>query len=114
MSVRHSIAVDLSMCDEPDVPFVVQEALYRIAQEALHNALKHARPDRLAVCLAYNTEGLTLTVADNGRGFDPQAAYPGHLGLRSMRERAEKASMAFAIASAPGRGTRVQARVALS
>ena len=46
LQVRHGIEVELSLCDEPDVPLAVKEAVYRIAQEALHNAVKHAQTDR--------------------------------------------------------------------
>ena len=52
-------------------------------------------------------------MADDGRGFDPEGAYPGNLGLRSMRERVGAVGGALAIASAPGVGTRLEARVPL-
>ena len=87
---RHGIEVVLSLCDEPDAPLTVKEALYRIAQEALQNAIKHARSDRLDVRLTCEDGGLSLEVCDNGVGFDPHAVYQGHLGLHSMRERATK------------------------
>jgi signal transduction histidine kinase len=85
--------------------------LYRIAQEALQNTVKHARADRLDVRLIRESEGLKLEVCDNGVGFDPLAAYPGHLGLRSMRERAQRAGGSLDIVSAPGRGTQIRARI---
>ena len=88
LQVRHGIQVELSLCDEPDVPIAVKESVYRIAQEALHNAVKHAQCDRLDIRLTRESDVLSLEVCDNGRGFDPLAAYPGHLGLRSIRERA--------------------------
>jgi signal transduction histidine kinase len=57
---------------------------------------------------------ITLEVHDDGVGFDPQGEYPGHLGLRSMRERAAQIVAALEIESAPGLGTQVKVRVYLS
>jgi PAS domain S-box-containing protein len=105
----HGIEVDLSLCDEPDVPLEIKEALYRIAQEAMQNAIKYARLSRLEVRLTCQPGSLALEVCDNGKGFDPLAAYPGHLGLHSMRERAESMGGTLEIASAPGCGTQVRA-----
>ena len=114
LRVRHGIEVALSLCDEPDAPFAAKETLYRIAQEALQNAVKHARADRLDVRLIRELEDLKLEACDNGVGFDPLAAYPGHLGLRSMRERAQRAGGSLDIVSAPGRGTQVRARIPIA
>ena len=108
---RHGIEVELHLCDEPDVPLPVKEALYRITQEALQNAIKHARPERLDVRLVCAPDSLTLEVCDNGVGFDPLAGYPGHLGLRSMRERAMKVGGTLDIVSAPDCGTQVRALI---
>ena len=108
---RHRVAVETSLCDEPDVPLALKEALYRIAQEALHNAVKHARAARVELRLACDAGGIGLEVADDGVGFDPSGAFPGHLGLRSMRERVAALGGTLEIDSAPGRGTRVRARI---
>jgi PAS domain S-box-containing protein len=111
---RHGIVVDLSLCDEPDLPLATKEALYRIALEALQNAIKHARCNRLDVRLSCQSDGWCLEVCDNGVGFDPLAAYPGHLGLLSMRERAASAGGALTIASVPHCGTQIRALVPAS
>jgi signal transduction histidine kinase len=108
---RHGIAVDLTLCDEPDVPLDVKEALYRIAQEAMHNTVKHARASTLNVTLSQTEEQLSLDVVDNGAGFDSRASFPGHLGLVSMRERMARFGGHVAIDSAPGEGTRVYVSV---
>ncbi len=108
---RYNIEVELSLCDEPEVPLPIKEALFRIAQEALQNAARHAHSDRLDVRLTREPEGLGLEVCDNGVGFDALAAYPGHLGLRSMRERAMKLGGTLDIASAPDCGTQVRVYV---
>ncbi len=93
------------------MPLAVKEALYRIAQEALQNAVKHARSQRLDVRLICAPDGLLLEVCDNGAGFDPLASYPGHLGLRSMRERAIGVGGTLDIVSAPDCGTQIRARI---
>jgi len=113
LRARHGIQVELSLCDEPDVALAVKEALYRIAQEALQNAARHARADRLDVRLIHEAAGLKLEVRDNGVGFNPLAGYPGHLGLRSMRERALKVGGTLDIVSAPDCGTQIRANVPL-
>jgi len=95
------------------VALAVKEALYRIAQEALQNAARHARADRLDVRLIHEAAGLKLEVRDNGVGFNPLAGYPGHLGLRSMRERALKVGGTLDIVSAPDCGTQIRANVPL-
>jgi signal transduction histidine kinase len=88
--------------------------LYRIAQEALHNALEHATPTWVQVSLEYEASLVHLTVANDGAGFDPDVA-PDHsqLGLRGMRERAGLLGGTLAIDSSPGGRTRVTATVPL-
>jgi PAS domain S-box-containing protein len=110
---RCEFVVEFSPCDEPRLELPAKEALYRIAQEALQNALKHARCSRLDVRLTCTREGVRLDVRDNGVGFDPAALHPGHLGLRSMRERAMNAGGKLEIISAPGCGTLVRADIPL-
>jgi len=108
---RFAFDVESSLCDEPEVPIETKEALYRIAQEALHNVVKHAKARHASVSLQSNDGALTLAVHDDGIGFDPDADYAGHLGLHSMRERAMKAGGELTVASGPGSGTTVQVRV---
>ena len=111
MRARYEIAVEAALCDEPDLRLEVKEALYRIAQEALHNIVKHAQASRVDMRLACDGAGVTLEVRDDGVGFDPGEAFPGHLGLESMRERAARLGGTVEITSAPGRGTRLLARL---
>jgi PAS domain S-box-containing protein len=110
---RYGIEVGSDMCDEPDAPLDVKEAVYRIAQEALHNVVKHARATHVDVRLSCTPSEIAIEIADNGAGFDPDGAFPGHMGLRSMRERAARAGGALDIASAPGSGTTITGRIAL-
>jgi signal transduction histidine kinase len=114
LRARRGIEIELDLCSEPDVAHAIKEALYRIAQEALQNAAKHARADRLKVRLVPDPAGLKLEVCDNGVGFDPLAGYPGHLGLRSMRERATKMGGTLDIVSAPDCGTQILAFIPVS
>jgi signal transduction histidine kinase len=94
----------------------VQVALYRVTQEALSNVSKHARARcasvRLAVMPAPEPErpwagDVTITIADDGRGFDPHTPYPGHFGMLTMRERATAIGASLSLESAPGSGTTV-------
>ena len=114
LQARHEIEVRATLCDEPDVPLGVKEALYRIAQEALHNTVKHARAENVGLLLKQETEGIVLEVRDDGIGFDPSGSFPGHLGLESMRERAERLGGRFEIESGLGKGTRIRASVPTS
>lgn len=110
LRARHPIEVQTELGEEPAIAFASKEALYRIAQEALHNIVKHARATRVEISLAQQDGALVLAVQDNGQGFDPSGEFPGHLGLRSMRERMLILGGAVTIESAPGQGTRVVAR----
>ncbi len=103
---RHEIAVPTSLGDEPDLPLHVKQELYRIAQEAMHNTVKHARAGRIELRLEQTTGVIMLEVCDNGAGFDTSASFPGHLGLHSMRERVTNLGGTFEIESTPGQGTR--------
>jgi signal transduction histidine kinase len=97
-----------------------EEALFRIAQEALHNVVKHARAQRVTLRLRATQQTIRLTVQDDGIGFaartpgqadttsDPRH---GGLGLTSMRERAEARGGALRVNSVPGRGTTVEAQI---
>jgi signal transduction histidine kinase len=94
--------------DPPALTPEVRLAIYRIVQEALHNALRHAAADEAVVRFETIDDTLRVTISDNGAGFDPQhAARPSALGLLSMRERAAAIGATFAVTSRPGDGTTV-------
>lgn len=90
-----------------------RSALLRILHEALTNAVRHGRAERVRVQLSTENGGVRLQVADEGAGFDPIAAAEreDRLGLRSMRERAEMLGGSCEIRSRPGEGTVVEARL---
>jgi PAS domain S-box-containing protein len=108
---RHGLEVHLECSSEPDLPYAVKEAVYRIAQEALTNITKHARARRVDVRLADGPPELTLEVSDDGIGFASEDTFPGHLGLRSMRERAINVGGTVEVETAPLRGTRIRVRI---
>jgi len=96
------------------LPLSVQEHLFRIAQEALRNAVRHARAERIVVSLATDAECLELSVSDDGRGFDPQALAAGErrsFGLIGLRERVRLLDGSLDIESGPGQGTQVKIRI---
>lgn len=111
LRARYRLAVDAILGPEPDLPTDVKEALYRVAQEALHNTVKHARAQHVWLTLTSDADGVALEVRDDGVGFDPAGDYPGHLGLRSMRERAQQAGATLTIESHPGHGTTIGVRL---
>jgi PAS domain S-box-containing protein len=111
LRARHEIEVETSMCDEPEAPLEAKEAVYRIAQEALHNTVKHARANNVRLELVCDPGSLTLEMLDDGVGFDAGGDFPGHLGLRSMRERASRLGGRLTVESSAGGGTRVRALI---
>jgi signal transduction histidine kinase len=106
---RSGLNVHLEAGEEPP-PLTpeVRLAIYRIVQEALHNALRHAAADEAVVRFEVIDDVLRVTIRDNGAGFNPEhTARPTALGLLSMRERAAAIGAAFAVMSRPGDGTTV-------
>ncbi|MFB9992850.1 sensor histidine kinase [Deinococcus oregonensis] len=88
MEARHGLTVFADLPAEPHLTPDAQAAAYRVAQEALHNVVKHARAAQVWLSVAQAGGWVTLTVRDDGRGFDPDVQGRGTLGQRSMRERA--------------------------
>jgi signal transduction histidine kinase len=113
LQARHALRMETAFGPEPDLPQAAKEALYRIAQEASNNVAKHARARGTRISLRTDDEAVTLEVSDDGVGFDPALPRPGHMGLRTMRERAEMIGASLEIASAPGEGTLVRVRAPL-
>jgi signal transduction histidine kinase len=111
LRTRYKLMVDVALDDEPDLSIEIKHALYRIAQEALHNIVKHARASTVALRLARQEKEIILQVRDNGRGFDPTGPFPGHFGVRSIQERVTKLGGTLTIESAPGHGTCIEIHV---
>jgi PAS domain S-box-containing protein len=93
-------------------PLPVEDALYRIAQEALHNTVKHASARSVRIEVRRTPEGAHLAVEDDGVGFDPEAVADGHLGLAAMKVRAERVGGTMTV-EPRRRGTRVVVTVPL-
>jgi signal transduction histidine kinase len=84
-----------------------------VAQEATHNITKHAAAKNVDIQLHRKEQAIVLEVRDDGKGFNHQDSFPGHLGLRSMQERVEQVGGSLVIDSRPGEGTCIQASVPL-
>jgi signal transduction histidine kinase len=104
---RTGVPVAVTAEGEWELPAPVQIALYRIAQEALNNAGKHASANRVDVYFACEPGRIVLTISDDGRGFDVDSIPPGHFGLGIMHERAATIGARLEIDSEIGRGTGV-------
>jgi signal transduction histidine kinase len=119
-SLRHEMsqpgmAVEFAHDKVPAVlPPDLTLCLFRVVQEALQNALKYSQAQTVSVDLRGGPEGLSLTIADDGVGFDVSALSGEGLGLISMSERLQSVGGAIAIRSAPGAGTRIEVRVPLA
>ena len=100
-NVPSTLSPDLTLC------------LFRVVQEALQNAIKYSKAREVSVHLGGSPLGLTLSVVDDGVGFDVEAVWGKGLGLVSMKERLEAIGGSLEIRSSPGLGTRVEATVPL-
>jgi signal transduction histidine kinase len=112
IQTRHGLALRVDLCDEPDIPLDAKLLMYRVAQEALHNIVKHAQASQVDLELACRENWVSLVIRDDGLGFDTMIPSQG-LGLRSMRERISQASGQFEVKSEPGKGTEIMAQIPL-
>jgi signal transduction histidine kinase len=110
LAVRHrtetGTSVQVAVTGEPASTPETDVVLLRVVQEALSNVRKHAGARRVEVTLGYGDDGTTLTVVDDGAGFDPGRGTDGY-GLRGMRHRVEKSGGTVTVTSEPGTGTAV-------
>jgi signal transduction histidine kinase len=107
------IEVDLEVDDTSGVRDEATALTWRVAQEAVRNALRHGRPAKLSVRVSVRGEVVSLAVKDDGSGFDPSVPVrEGHLGLRAMRDLITESGSSLAIESAPGLGTTVRLETA--
>lgn len=111
----HQVRIDVETCETPLPPLTTEaeDAVFRVAQEALHNALRHSGADRIAVSVRPVAGRVVLEVCDDGAGFDLRAVERTwrRLGLASMRARALALGGVFVVMAAPGRGTTVRLEV---
>jgi len=113
LRTRHNLKVSTDFGPEPILSIEAKEDLYRVAQEAINNTIKHAQATEVRVKLVTEGDSLLLEVKDNGKGFNPNADFPGHYGLQSMRERIENRSGTLEIHSSANNGTLVRANLPL-
>ena len=106
---RSRIPVEIHIEGKGKLPPEVKTGLYRIAQETFNNIARHARATQVSARLQYLPDRVTLTVQDDGIGFDPSSVPAERMGLRIMRERAEGLDAVLTIESSPGEGTRLVA-----
>ncbi len=111
---RYDLNVATRFGAEPGISGEATLALYRIAQEATNNAGKHAQAHNVSLSLASDEAAVTLEIVDDGRGFDTTGPFPGHMGLKSMQERAQQIDATWEVESETGSGTRVRVRVPLA
>jgi PAS domain S-box-containing protein len=113
---KHNIAVDFTECDiRHKIPIDVALCLFRVAQEALGNVLKHSQAKGVQVELGANADGVSLRIRDDGRGFNTELNNPeAGIGLISMRERIRLVGGRLLVKSEPGRGTEILAEVPVS
>jgi signal transduction histidine kinase/ligand-binding sensor domain-containing protein len=103
---RARINIQLSNCGDRKLPADVQIGLYRIAQEALNNVVKHANATQALVTLQLD-DTVWMSIIDDGIGFTPDTVTADHLGLKIMRERAEAIGAELFIQTSAGQGTRI-------
>jgi signal transduction histidine kinase len=109
---RHKIDARISAPEEePAISLDAKEALYRITLEAVQNTIRHAQATSVDIVISQRDDTILLNICDNGRGFDSKATYTGHLGLISMRERAEQLGGAFEVTSELDKGTCIRVSV---
>lgn len=109
-SRRLEIGAEVAIKQERPLPIKIEQALYRVLQEALANVAKHARASQVTVQLEYQSQTVTLRVRDNGVGFTADGSNQG-IGLHSMNERLAALNGLVTVDSLPGRGTEVTAVV---
>jgi signal transduction histidine kinase len=110
MAARANLTLDLSVAEKlPPLYPDIEQAIYRVGQEAITNVVNHAQAKNIAVKLELNEGKINLTVRDDGIGFNPEKSLkPGHFGLTGIKERAKIVGGELNILSQPGNGTTIQ------
>jgi signal transduction histidine kinase len=109
LQCRGEYSVTQNLAEREPLSDTVRTHVYRIAQEAISNAARHSGARNISITWTVDAPaGPTLTVADDGKGFDPSEERPGHFGLANMRSRAEEIGATLSVDSTPGKGTEVR------
>ncbi len=109
LAERAGLPVEVAIGPLPPLDPALEQAAFRLAQEAIANAVRHSGAGSLSVALAASAEGIRLSVEDDGRGFSPGGRWGR--GLAGARERAERAGGELRVTSSPGKGTKFIARL---
>jgi ligand-binding sensor domain-containing protein/signal transduction histidine kinase len=110
---RNDIKTSLRVEGEEQLPLKTEQALYRITQEALANIARHSHANHVSIALLYNVGKVSLTIEDDGCGFD-MAQKPKGVGLRSIKERAESIGGQIIIESNTDKGTRIEVSIPIA
>lgn len=105
------IDISIDVNHHRPLPLEIEQTLIRLVQESLQNCAKHANANRAAITLEYDQSEVTLTVSDNGDGFDPALQHSTGYGLENMRKRTEEINGTFTIESRPNKGTTTRAKI---
>jgi PAS domain S-box-containing protein len=109
---RAGLQTEVSVEGERRLPIVIEEELYRIAQEGLNNVVKHAKARQVRIRINYEEKHISLEMIDDGQGFDPKTAdQSGGFGLQGIAERIQRLGGTLGIESAPRKGTRLRVTV---
>jgi NarL family two-component system sensor histidine kinase LiaS len=113
-SQQYQIAAEVHGRGQRELPLVVEQVLFRVAQEALANIARHSQATQVTIQVIAEQHTVTLSITDDGRGFRPQAVTQQGIGLQSMRERVASSGGTLAIESRPGEGSRITAHMPLA
>jgi len=115
VEARAGLQAELEVEGERRLPIAIEQELYRIAQEALTNIMKHARAEHVTIRLHFTDEDVCLQVQDDGVGFEPRTAQTaGGMGLHSFAPRVAKMGGRFTLDSQLGQGTTMTVHVAIN
>jgi signal transduction histidine kinase len=109
VEARTGVQAELQVQGEEELPLVVKEELYRVAQEALNNVLRHAQAHHVTTRLHFSHDSVLLEIIDDGQGFVPGEREKAGFGLRGMAERIHKLGGQLTVQSTPGGGTQLRA-----
>jgi signal transduction histidine kinase len=104
---RTNAIITMSRMDRPELPNTIALGFYRIAREAINNAIVHAGATQIDIFLIAESGHVELHIKDDGCGFDPSAVTKGHLGISIMQERAALIGAEIRILSEVGLGTEI-------
>src|SRR5688572_6304301 len=109
---RSGLKTQVFVEEERRLPIVIEEELYRIAQEGLNNVVKHAEATQVQIQLKYDENAVSLEMIDDGKGFELEAvSQGGGFGLQGIKERVQQLGATMKIESAPLKGTRLSVRI---